>query len=665
MKTIKVFLASSNELKDEREKFGNLIRRLDDIYIKRGIHIQLLVWEDMNRYYNNCRKQNEYNAWIRESQIFVALFYTVAGQYTLEEIEVARKERSQRGEPQLMIFCRCLQPGEVETHELTEFKQTLDKQWKFFWDKYATTDTLHLNFVMNFMHTVDGRSDGLKVEEGQVLLDGFTVASMDNLPFAAGNTNYQRMQGELEKLREDIANVQSKLEKKQLKLEKKKTKLEKEPNNEEYQEEYQETKDEVNELCGMKQSSLDKYNTLKKDFVRHQQALLDTAKRVSEMQLENVSKEMKWAIEEFECGHVEVANAILDNIEREADSHMEQLDRYRLLVHQDIGAFLLQTKIVMADMTVPIEARIKRAAAIYAKADDWAKKSVLDQRKYEKLLSDYAGFLYDYAFYEKAKSVNYCLLTIRETLYGSEHLSIAMSYENIGGVYKSLGCYPKALRYDLMALSVREKLLGLEHPDTAESYNNVGMVYHSHGNKTYFKTLECDSKDYSKALDYYSRALAIREKVLGLEHPDTASCYNNIGGVYRHQKKYTEALTYYFKTLDICKKEYGLEHPHTAVTYNNIGHVLYDQKKYAEAKKNFLKALDIDEKMLGMRHPAVATIYKNIGLCYSNMDNHSEAFRLYSLALNIFKETIGDNHERTKEIKELLSRLKYVIFSKQ
>ena len=38
MKTIKVFLASSEELKDEREKFGNFIRRLDDLYLKRGIH---------------------------------------------------------------------------------------------------------------------------------------------------------------------------------------------------------------------------------------------------------------------------------------------------------------------------------------------------------------------------------------------------------------------------------------------------------------------------------------------------------------------------------------------------------------------------------------------------------------------------------------------------
>lgn len=37
MKTIKIFLASSEELIDDRNAFGNLVHRLDKIYEKRGI----------------------------------------------------------------------------------------------------------------------------------------------------------------------------------------------------------------------------------------------------------------------------------------------------------------------------------------------------------------------------------------------------------------------------------------------------------------------------------------------------------------------------------------------------------------------------------------------------------------------------------------------------
>ena len=258
MKTIKVFLASSEELKDEREKFGNFIRRLDDIYLKRGIHVQLLVWEDMDPCYNNVRKQNEYNARIRESQIFVALFYTRAGEYTLEEVNVAREENSRRREPKLMICCRTLQPGEVEAEELAEFKRTMEKEFGHFWDNYATTDKLHLDFVMFFLNSEEGRAGALKVENGQVVLDGFAVASMDNLPFAAGNEGYQRMKAELEALPS--------------KIEKARRRMEKYPDEEEFRDEHQ--------------ALLDRYNALKEEFAGHQQALFDTARRISEMQLD-------------------------------------------------------------------------------------------------------------------------------------------------------------------------------------------------------------------------------------------------------------------------------------------------------------------------------------------------------------------------------------------
>ena len=48
--------------------------------------------------------------------------------------------------------------------------------------------------------------------------------------------------------------------------------------------------------------------------------------------------------------------------------------------------------------------------------------------------------------------------------------------------------------------------------------------------------------EYGKALDYYSKALAIVEKVLGTEQPYTATTYNNIAYVYRDMGEYSKAL---------------------------------------------------------------------------------------------------------------------------
>lgn len=73
-RVIKIFLASSEELEADRYRFGNLIRKLDNIYEKRGIRIELFEWEDYDAAYNGMRKQDEYNERVRASDMFLALF---------------------------------------------------------------------------------------------------------------------------------------------------------------------------------------------------------------------------------------------------------------------------------------------------------------------------------------------------------------------------------------------------------------------------------------------------------------------------------------------------------------------------------------------------------------------------------------------------------------
>ena len=64
-------------------------------------------------------------------------------------------------------------------------------------------------------------------------------------------------------------------------------------------------------------------------------------------------------------------------------------------------------------------------------------------------------------------------------------------------------------------MDVKEKVLGKEHPSTATSYNNIGLTYNKQGN-------------YPKALEYYQKALNILEKVLGPDHPNTKKTKENM-----------------------------------------------------------------------------------------------------------------------------------------
>ena len=88
MKVIKIFLASSiNDLHVERMEIGNFIRSMNDRFIDRGIYFKLCMCEDISDAVAKSRKQDEYNAIIRECDFFYVIFWHKAGVYTVEEFE--------------------------------------------------------------------------------------------------------------------------------------------------------------------------------------------------------------------------------------------------------------------------------------------------------------------------------------------------------------------------------------------------------------------------------------------------------------------------------------------------------------------------------------------------------------------------------------------------
>jgi tetratricopeptide (TPR) repeat protein len=55
--------------------------------------------------------------------------------------------------------------------------------------------------------------------------------------------------------------------------------------------------------------------------------------------------------------------------------------------------------------------------------------------------------------------------------------------------------------------------------------------------------------DYSKALEWYGRALVGREKSLGKDHLETLASVNNIASVYVNEEDYSKALEWFCRAL--------------------------------------------------------------------------------------------------------------------
>ena len=612
IRTIKIFLASSEELADERIRFGDFIRTLDDTYEQRGFRIKLIKWEDLPKGNDGRPTQETYNEHVRQCDLFVSLFYTKAGEFTLDEYNVANQTQCELGKPTIYVFLRVLDKGEKEDKTLTDFKQNVLGTVKHYWTNYESSDSLQLKFVMDLLKVENKRLEDFKVENGIVNWVNIPVARMDNLSFASGNKDYQRMSQRLQELPEEIADARQ----------------------------LSDDHPEVGRYRDKLQKLLDEQNALKQELAVQQTLLLDTAIRIAQAQGDEITDSMRRATEAFEAGDVTKANEIMDQAEQQGDRMYEEylnnksLQQWRQSLHKTIDELLQQTSMVMADVTVPIEQRIQKAHDLYRKADERAANTLYDKAKYAKLLFDYADFLYKYGKYKESEKIYQRQIAHSEELYSNENADTATSYNNIGLVYNSQGDYAKALEYILKAFEIREKVLGKEHPDTAESYNNIGGVYDSLG-------------DYTKALEYYFKALEIREKVLGKEHPDTATTFNNIGSAYDNLGDYAKALEYHFKAVEIRKKVLGKEHPDTATSYNNIGNVYYSQGDYDKALEYHFKALEIREKVLGKEHPDTATSYNNIGLVYDNQGDYAKALKYYSKDMEICEKVLGKEHPDT------------------
>lgn len=89
-KTIKLFLASSSELQEDRKQFEIFISRKSKNWLNnKRILLELSHWENFFEGLSRTRMQDEYNKAVRECDIFVMLFFTKVGKYTKEEFEKA------------------------------------------------------------------------------------------------------------------------------------------------------------------------------------------------------------------------------------------------------------------------------------------------------------------------------------------------------------------------------------------------------------------------------------------------------------------------------------------------------------------------------------------------------------------------------------------------
>ncbi len=111
MQTLKIFLASSCELKHDREQFELFLNRRNKAWQGKQVFLELVLWEDFIDAVSKTRLQDEYNRAIRSCDLFVMLFDSKVGKYTDEEFATAYQSFQDTGKPLIYTYNKESLPG--------------------------------------------------------------------------------------------------------------------------------------------------------------------------------------------------------------------------------------------------------------------------------------------------------------------------------------------------------------------------------------------------------------------------------------------------------------------------------------------------------------------------------------------------------------------------
>ena len=161
----------------------------------------------------------------------------------------------------------------------------------------------------------------------------------------------------------------------------------------------------------------------------------------------------------------------------------------------------------------------------------------------------------------------------------SDH-EMAKFQEKIADQQDEVGKYSIALKYYEKALLLKEKHYGKDHPETSKARVNLGNVWEELGG-------------YEKQRDLFTRALAITEKHYGKDHPETAHVLTHLGNAWGELGDYHKQIDLLIRSHKITEKHYGKDHPETAHVLTDLANAWGNLGDYHKQKDLLKRALKI------------------------------------------------------------------------
>ena len=192
-----------------------------------------------------------------------------------------------------------------------------------------------------------------------------------------------------------------------------------------------------------------------------------------------------------------------------------------------------------------------------------------------------------------------------------------------GEIYYQNRDYQKAIKCLESSLDLMEGPLKLD-TNLARCYNALGNCYYGLGRP-------------EKALEFYNKALKMREELSGSDyHYDMPVYKNQIGTVHEDKGEYEEAVKCYKDALELLEKLKCLGYEDEALFRRNLANVYVRQEKYKEAEEEAKKAFKIRLEILGNHPDTVRSIFQ-LGVIQANLETYDKALDFFLKAWKMAK----------------------------
>jgi len=225
------------------------------------------------------------------------------------------------------------------------------------------------------------------------------------------------------------------------------------------------------------------------------------------------------------------------------------------------------------------------------------------------------------------------LLAIVEITKGPASAETAMVLDQLVEALRrgGKGHAPEARKLIDRAVSIKEKALGPDHPEVAVSLNHSAVLYMNAGESARAKSL-------------FERVIAIREKAFGANSPDVAKVLHNLAIVHYNVGEYEQSIVLYRRALAIYDSASGIDEIVICRSLNNLANALYEIGDYSGARQYAERALETSRKALGPEHPEMGSPLMNLGTIEMAIGDYVQAKSSYEAALAIFRKSPGEKH---------------------